>query len=234
MARLLRTLRDEWPRLALDILVLILGITLSFEVEEWRQDRESARLERRTWVAVHDDLVADSTSLTANIKVLDGMVRGCDALLGAPPADRVGDDMNCTIAYPAFRPAAAAYEELRQSSNARQLQHRKLFNVLTRLHTGPYVYTADWDRVDAQLVVDRVFPYLEANAPATYADLASDTSGAGMRDAWRALHTRPQFRNLIGTSRAFKAAHRATYAAALTSVRHVLARVDSVVAEPVR
>lgn len=229
--RLLHTLHEEWPRLALDIVVLILGITLSFEVEQWRQDRDSAQLERRTWAAARDDLATDTLVLARYVKVLDRMAHACDALLGTPPADSISADMSCIISYPQFRPSSATYEELRQTSNARGLQHRKLFNSLTRLHTAAYAVTADWDRVDAQLVVERGFPYLEANAPSTYADLAADTTGPGLRDAWKALHTRPQFRNLVGTSRTFKDAHRAAYAGALTATRRVLARVDSVLAE---
>ena len=230
--RLLHTIREEWPRLALDVVVLVLGISLSFQVEQWRQARSDATTERRSWLAVRDDLVADTLALSRGARGLDRMTRACAALLGSPPADSVDRYMDYSISYTTFSPAASAFQEMRQTGSARQLQNRALFNALAALHSGPYTVAGHWDDIDEQLVLNRLVPYLEANAPGDYAQSQGGRVTTGLAGSWRALRTRTGYRNLLATSRSFKQAHQESFELALVEARKILARVNEELAKP--
>ena len=225
MRRFVDTVRDDWPRLLLEFVILVVGISASFALEGWREGREDARAERRAWQTVHDDLAADTAALARGIARLDAQVRACAALLAEPAPDSVDVYMDRTISYASFAPAGNGYAQLRATAGARTLQNRALFNALASLQTREYERARAWDLIDEQVVLERMVPYLEAHAPASYAAAEGGTALAGLRPTYEALRARVPYRNLLGTSRSFKQAHREVYAEALAAARRVLGLV---------
>ena len=74
MNRFLKTLRYDWPRLIVELFVVVAGISISFALDEWRRDREDRREERRNWEAIRDNLGADSVYLASRLSQLQRMV----------------------------------------------------------------------------------------------------------------------------------------------------------------
>src|SRR5690349_2573027 len=98
--KLLLVLREDWPRLVIELLVLVLGITASFALDQWRREREDRQLERRTLEGLHENLVADTVTLAAAEARLGRMARGYAELLGGTaPADSIDTYMDLSISY---------------------------------------------------------------------------------------------------------------------------------------
>jgi hypothetical protein len=232
MRRLLDTVRDEWPRLVLELVVLVVGISASFALEEWRGDQENARVERRAWEAVREELAADTLALVRQIARSEAMARADAQLLAGPPPDSVDTYLDLAISYAGFTPTDNAYVELRNTSAQRQLRHRALFAELSALHNREYERAAQWDRINSGIVLQRILPYLEEHAPTAYADAARQrgTETVGLDATWQALRDDRVFRNLLATQKNFRDAHTHVYALALARARAVLARVDRLLA----
>ena len=112
MRRLGRSIRADWPKLVTELAVVILGISISLGVDEWRRDREDTLAARRTWESIADDLKADSAYLAGRVVQLDRMVKSYDGLLGTAPPDSLDAFMDRAISYVVFTPTQSAYREL--------------------------------------------------------------------------------------------------------------------------
>lgn len=201
--------RADWPRLLLEVIVLVLGISISFALDEWRTEREAQQAERRVWQAVRDDLAADTLYLTRRLVQLRGMVAGYRRLLAEQP-DSVAADMDKLMSYVAFRPTDVALEEIRQGSGTR-LRERALVGRLVSLHAREYDLVREWDAINRDFVLGRLYPYLDTNSP----------SSADLDATWRALRAQPSFRNLVHTHLTFKDAQLAVYDRALAAAREL-------------
>jgi hypothetical protein len=232
MPSLLATVREEWPRLVLELVVLVVGISASFALEEWRGDQENARIERRAWEGVRDELAADTLSLARQIERVQRMARADSALLAGPPPDSVDTYLDQAISYTGFTPTANAYAELRATSAQRQLRRRALFGALAALQLREYERVGQWDAINRQIVLDRVVPYLDEHAPASYAASTGGLETRGLGDTWAALRNDRVLRNLLATQRNFRDAQAQVYGLALARARAVLADVDRALATP--
>lgn len=225
-SRLVATVRDEWPRLVLELVVLVVGISASFALEEWRGERENARIERRAWEAVQVELAADTVAIRRQMTRLERMIRASGELLTGPPADSVDAYLDLAISYTGFTPTANAWAELRASSAGRQLQRRALFDTLAALHLREYERAGQWDAINRQIVLDRVLPYLTVNAPASYAEaMRGGLETQGFGPTWAAMRRDRVFRNLLATQRSFREAQFQVYDLALGRARATLAAV---------
>jgi hypothetical protein len=230
--RVLEVLRDDWPRLAIEVLVLVAGITISFALDEWRTERGNRRTERRALELIRDDLVADSAMLATLDRRLAAMVRAHAALLDGPPADSIDIYMDLAISYVIFMKTDVAYEQLRQTGDARHLRNRKLFDDVVQAYNNEYTRAGEWDAINRDFVLDRMIPYLDDNAP--FVDAGTrDGIALGMAPVYHRLIRTDRFRNLLRTERNFRDLQRLVYrlaaqrgATLLRDVRRELATAD--------
>ncbi len=225
MNRFARVLRVDWPRLVVELFIVVAGITISFAVDEWRRDREDRRVERRIWMAIREDLEADSSYLARRIAQLGQMTRSYDGLLGAAPPDSIDVYMDRAISYVVFTPTQGAHHELRQMAGSRLIRNRALLAELTRVYTREYVRAAEWDGIGRDFILDRMIPYLDATAPYVDGVVGGETL-TGMSAIYGSVAKRDHFRNLIRTNRTFKDAQLSTYQAALKRAIELRASIE--------
>ena len=221
-----QVLRQDWPRLIIELVVLVAGITISFALDEWRRDLDDRRTERRVWEAIHADLGADSAYLATRITQLESMVRAYNGLLADEPADSLDVYMDRAISYVVFTPTQGAYSELRQMAGSRLIRNRSLLADLTNTYNREYVRAAEWDAIGRDFVLGRLIPYLDVTAPYVEGVSGGETA-QGLSAIYRSLEKRDQFRNLIRTNRLFKEAQLSVYRASLARVIGIRERVSS-------
>ncbi|MES2176651.1 MAG: hypothetical protein V4550_02205 [Gemmatimonadota bacterium] len=214
MQRFLRTIRTDWPRLIIELFVVVAGISISFALDEWRRDREDRREERRHWTAIGENLTADSAYLAKRCVQLERIVSAYNGLLSGGPPDSLDSYMDQAISYAVFTPTQTAYHELEQLAGSRLIRNRALLSELTSLYNREYIRTAEWDGINRNFILDRFIPYLDETAP-----FVEGTGGAeqatGMSAVYRSVQKRDQFRNLVRTNKIFKDAQLSVYRAAL-------------------
>lgn len=238
MRRFLDLIRDDWPRLLLELVILVVGISASFALEDLRQRREDAATEDRAWATVAENLAADTAQLAGRLAQLRAQVAACDRLLaGGVPADSAGALLDRAMIYVTFVPTDYGYDELRRTSSARELRARALLGDLARLHGRAYPAVAEWDAINRRFLLDRFYPYLEAAAPAPYLDPDAATAlrggraaagaarGLGLGATHAALAADARFRNFLVSDRFFKGGQVQAYERALDEARRTLGAV---------
>lgn len=134
LSRLRDALRGrDWLGIAIELLVVTLGVLLAFEIEQWGQRRERAEQERQFMEELFADTQSGVDELKGLIEVHEKVVRevpvalearGNSAKISALPRRH---DFGCGLARPLLAPYNdTAYEELVQSGRMSLLSDVKL------------------------------------------------------------------------------------------------------------
>ena len=123
----------DWLGIAIELLVVTLGVLLAFEIEQWGQLRERAAQERQFMEELFADTQSGIEELKALIEVHEKVVRevpvalaarGNPAKINALPRQ---PDFGCGLSRPLLAPYNdTAYEELVQSGRMSLLSDAKL------------------------------------------------------------------------------------------------------------
>ena len=152
-----------------ELIILILGITVSFVLNEWRVTQDEHKIEHEMLVQFRDNLVADSTALSAGIKGLDFMLESSNALLDMEARDDFKDSVTLHLArilnFTNFYPRDIAYEEMRSLGNSRMIQDKELLKGLIALYEGAYDIVAEWTAADRGFLLGDLIPFINKNLP---------------------------------------------------------------------
>lgn len=212
------------PRLALELLVVVLGITISFWFQDWRQQRDDRQQEARLLQGIVEELRADRTDLRRRLEMVDGSLAAVQRLqrdgetMSAEELDRAMDQ---TLSYIAFAPSRASYVELQQMAGSRLVRDKRLLHQVITLYERAYPMAVEWDGINRQFVLDRMFPYIDRHGP-SFVSTSAAGYATGYHQAYRAIAGETEFRNLLRSALLFKEGQRATYAALLDAVGKVL------------
>lgn len=187
-----------------EVLVIIVGITLSFLFDEWRNEREDGRAEREYLTALRADLAQDTAMLGAYIGMEEKFVAATQRLATFSTPAEISDSLHLLIdaaaSYVEFAPATSTFEELKQTGRTNLLRDDTLRRFLFQLHTVVYDNTGDWIAVDKQHVLSYIIPEMSNYFPIT-TDSAMLVPLHASIPALKGL----RMRNLLTTGVSFKA-----------------------------
>lgn len=227
MSRFVDTLRAEWPTLALEFVVLVVGVTLSFAVDQWRRDREDRAYEQRALGLIREGLVEDSLRATGMIRTIRQFRRAHEGLLEPEPrADSVDIWMDLMQTYTGLDRSDWAYQELRLGGNTRVLRDNRVFANVTKAYNREYRRLAEWDEITRRIVLDRIIPYVDDNSP--YVPITTNANViSGLSRAYAVLRTQDRFRNLQRSAMAYRDAQIAAADGVILRIRTLLPQIDS-------
>ncbi len=207
--------------LLLQLVVVVAGVTISLGLDEWRASRGETRDARALKVQLASDLRSDLDALDISLERNARMTAAYRRLL-SPEAASLPDDsldvyVDLAVSYNLFPAHDEAYEAMRQTGTSRLLRDPDLRSTVIRYHSRTLGRAREWDDINRQFVLDRMIPYVEANAPelsdaASSGGSAGFTAWTGLADAYRALDDDTHFRNLLRTNLLFKQAQASVYA----------------------
>lgn len=218
-----RTTRQRTADFFLQLLVVVLGVTISLGLDEWRGRRQADREADDLVQRLRADLALDLSEIAVAVERNDRMIAAYRRLL-APDAAALPDDsldryVDLAVSYALFLPNDEAYEGMRQTGTSALLDPDARADVI-RLYTRAYGRAAEWDEINRRFILERMIPYVETHAPETDAT-AVGTTWIGLADAFRAVDDDPVFRNLLRTNVLFKTAQRAVYDSTRTAAERV-------------
>jgi hypothetical protein len=223
------SIRRTAPRLGLELLVVVLGITISFWFQDWRQQRDDRQQETRLLQGIVDELRADRAQLQQRIEMVD---RGLTALQrlqrdgGSMSAEELDRAMDQTLSYIAFAPSRATYVELQQMAGSRLVRDKRLLHQVITLYERAFPMAVEWDEINRSFVLDRMFPYVDQHGP-SFVSTSSAGYATGYHQAYKVLANQTEFHNLLRSGLLFKEGQRATYAMLLHAVDKVLTALGS-------
>ena len=222
-----RSARRRALDFALQLLVVVLGVTISLGLDEWRSGRAEARAADDLTARLAADLEADLVELDRGLGQLDRMGTAYQRLLdgGDLPDDSVDVYLDLAVSYALFLPHDEAYEGMRQTG-ASSLLGPDLRADVIRLQTRTYGRAREWDAINRQFVLERMIPYLEANGPELQGAVNDGGVWTGLSSAFRALEDDVAFRNLLRTNLLFKQTQATVYGLTREQVEEALAALE--------
>ena len=205
---------------------MVVGITLSFWVQDLRQAKGERAEETRYLAGLERDLQVDRETLTKTMDVCDKLIDQIDHTFDATPgAELTNEDidraMDALLTYSGFASSRATYRELRQTGASKLIRDKSLLAEVIGLYERTHANIEEWDQINRSYVLERMFPYLDEHGPAIKVEIVG-AYAAGYHVAYEALKSEPHFQNLVRTNRLFKSAQRAVYEGIVGEIDRVL------------
>lgn len=212
-----------------ELLILVLGITMSFVLNEYRQQQRDLKLEDNLLHQFRDNLILDSIMLSGQSKSLELRTEFSRYLLGLPEdsgyRDSVGLSLVYLMNYGGFYPSDITYQEMRSLGNSRLIRNKTLLNELIQLYEMDYDLVNEWASADRSFLLEELLPYMNRNLPFARMLNFSVLSNAKKRDLMKVLRV-DETRYLIQYSEIMKMGNKAVFDNALTEVRRIIGMIN--------
>ncbi|MGB0861636.1 MAG: hypothetical protein ACPGXZ_01910 [Saprospiraceae bacterium] len=153
---------------AIELIILVFGITVSFLLNEWRENIQHRRIEQQTLLTIQENLAADTLMLSQQDLVFDMFIGRLEKLLDEDKssyADSLDFYLDASISYGAFFETTIGYNEMTQTGNSQHIRDRKLLQSIIRYYTKSLVFLKEWTKIDEQFVLNRSIPHFESTFP---------------------------------------------------------------------
>jgi hypothetical protein len=132
---ILAVLRHRWPEYLIEIVVIVLSISISFALDQWKERRHEHETEQLYLRTLSNNLTSDIDALQGVIPETKLVIRKAQSLLafnqGTASAQEPGDeDIRDIARRPSFFAHDAGFSDLRSSGNLRILHDFRLKNAL--------------------------------------------------------------------------------------------------------
>ncbi len=233
MRTLLATLRREWPRLICEFFIVLLGITGSLALQDWRQEQSHAAEAQRLLRGFADEMKLNRTELERRILAIEQSLEHIRAALDSESRPELDEDdldamMDVALGYNSFSPVTAAYIEMRQSGGSAHLQDKDLLARLIAVYERALPQATEWDGINRNFVLERMFPYVDEHGPC-FDSQGENAFAEGYHAAFLALEHEPHFRNLLRSNQIFKTGQLATYRIVLEAVSQTSVEVEAAI-----
>jgi hypothetical protein len=131
-------IREMWPAYLIEVLVIILGISITLALEEWRDNSKEEKTERIYQKNLLTDIDTDLQSLKIITESTQGLLVKADRLLGFIKNPGVNtllpgqlySDVGGILGRPNFISSDATFSDLKNSGNLHVLKDIQLKNLL--------------------------------------------------------------------------------------------------------
>lgn len=136
LSRLSTLLRERWPEYVMEILVIILSISASFALDEWKDKQRKQELEQLYLKELTRDIESDVDQLNEIIAETKQVVFKASALINLdrqelqPDYDQFISDIRFAFKRPRFVAQDATFSDLKSTGNMQVLSSFSLKNAL--------------------------------------------------------------------------------------------------------
>ncbi len=131
-------IKEMWPAYLIEIIVIILGISITLALEEWRDNSRENHLEQIYLKNLQSDVGTDLKSLSLAITGTNALLQRGNELLDytrSPdnkniPPNQVHEDVRAILGRPNFITSDASFTELKSSGNLHLIKDIQLKNLL--------------------------------------------------------------------------------------------------------
>src|SRR6185503_1386772 len=141
--KVLHLIREMWPAYVIEVLVIILGISITVSIEKWRDDRKEQQIEKVYLQNLASNISTDKNLLVSVIRGTEKIIyKGNELMLflqnpkGSPiAANEISEDVRAILDRPKFQSNDATFSDLKSSGNLHLIQDIKLKNILFSYYT---------------------------------------------------------------------------------------------------
>ena len=203
-------IRDQnWIAVCLDILVVIVGLFLAFQLDRWYDDRRLASMEGVFLVALAEDF----RNIAAEFdRKLEWYGRGFEAatsilLIDGQTEEEISHEQFYgwldEIAYPTIYLESRTYDSLIATGEIDVIGDKQLLDLMAQFYTRAKRNISERDLRSSVVIFERIRPFIIANldnvafVQSAHPDIGSAVSHVRDNDQFREIVNRPDFENLI-------------------------------------
>ena len=131
-------IKEMWPAYLIEIIVIILGISITLALEEWRDNSKENHLEQIYLKNIRSDIGTDLKSLSLAISGTNKLLQRGNELLGYTRSPdnknvspiQVHEDVRAILGRPNFITSDASFTDLKSSGNLHLIKDIQLKNLL--------------------------------------------------------------------------------------------------------
>ena len=188
-----------------EIIVIFLGISISFWLEEWRDNRKDKEMERKHLVDLKNNLKQDTFMLSQLIRGGHTFVNSSRNLATFKSDTDILDSLNFHIdnasSYLLFKTNQAAYEEIKQTGHTGLITNDTLKLIILQHYTSIIKQGEEWSDVDKNYTMTQIIPEM-SNYFSVVVDTTNMVSAAQKIKALRLQ----KLRNMLLNNAAYKQA----------------------------
>ncbi len=219
------TLRDILKKYILEVVIIFIGISMSFLFDEWRENRKDEETARKNLIFLKSNLVQDTIVLTGMIDIGKKSVHSINKLIYFKQDSEISDSLNAHIdkaaGYLDFKPNQMAYEEIKQTGNTSLIKNDTLKRSFLSYYTFVTPYCNEWTAVDKMQTMTQLIPEISIYFP-----VVVDTSNVvSVQEKIKSLKIR-KVRNLLIMNAAYKQEVINTFMFTKAAAKKLLKRID--------
>lgn len=221
--------RQKFVYFFAELVILIVGISASFLLNEYRIGQKERVMEQEMLVNFQKNLVVDSMRLSSNIAVLEKQLEFAEKLLTSEKgvySDSLFIHTVSLLNYAPFSSNDLTYRQMESTGTSNLIRNEDLMNKLVGLYENGFETVVLWSNIDGDHVKGRVIPFVEDNFPFVKGLNYPSADASTKRSFVKAVQS-DKFMHLIQFGQSYKASTLAVFKEALYDLREVLALLDS-------
>lgn len=150
------------PMYAGELIIIFLGITLSWKFEEWRQNIQERELEKLHLMNLNSNLETDSTTMTRELLDMNESVRRLNALekeIESKGSDSLGHYIQSMIIVAEFHPNDSEFEVIKSTGEIGLILDDTLRREIMTLYEVVYGQIAFRAELNHQMVISNNWSY---------------------------------------------------------------------------
>lgn len=167
MKKIFQVIKNRWAEYVLEIIVIIIGITLSLFFNNLKENKAERKEEIKLLESIHENLATDTMILDTRLQTLDIFLHGYEQMLlptiDTFPKDSITLFLDFAATYTKFQGTMVGYEELKQSKSSAIIKNRLLLQKIILHYDQKYDLMTEWNEVDKGYVLNDMLPFLSKN-----------------------------------------------------------------------
>ncbi|GAB4007207.1 hypothetical protein GCM10028808_10660 [Spirosoma migulaei] len=152
-----------------EILVIFIGISISFFFDEWRENRKDDETVKKHFTVLRTNLIQDTLKLTVMINHGRKLVNSINKLtyfkLDSDIKDSISFHIDNAGSYLVFKPNQMAYEEIRQTAHTNLIKNDSLKMLFLSYYTSTIPYCIEWCKIDETHTMTQLIPEMSSYFP---------------------------------------------------------------------
>lgn len=212
-----------------ELFILIIGITVSFALNEYWQQKREEKQEVVLLKSFKNNLVSDSTLLSLGVDFMESQTEAAQKLILLSPnagyTDSLALNVVTLLSYIPFDPQDITYEEMKSLGNSQIIQNDSLSKQLIGLYESVYEAITEWSSIDSEHVKGKLIPYTIDHFP-----FAPNMNYSVLTDKKKkqlvASVQADEFKYLVQWGFIYKASSIATFDNGLQTIRSIIKQID--------
>lgn len=228
-----RPVRDIRYFLA-ELLILIIGISASFALNEYRVQQREQNQERELILNFKSNLISDSLLLSGGSNVMKTQIEAAQRLLQLEPKsdykDSIAIDMLQMMSYYPFEPNDITYQEMKSVGNTHIIRNDSLLTEIIGIYEGNYNTIRTWVKIDGDHVKQKIIQYIMDEFPYAYGlnyGTLPDREKSQIMDNL----TKNKYKYMIQFGLAYKSSTKVVLDQALKEIRNIISMIDEELTE---